>query len=170
MGFKSESALKKAMEMELEGMKFYMQSAEKVESQLAKKIFEELGKEEESHIQMIKKLYDELKEDKPLKEWVTRVGARGQLDKVFNESLIEKAKASKDDLQALRFALQMEEKGVKYYEGLAVETINPFEKRFYHALSYEERGHYLKILDSIEYLSDPAGWYYVKERDMVDGG
>jgi hypothetical protein len=25
-------------------------------------------------------------------------------------------------------------------------------------------------MDSIEYLTDPAGWYFVKQGSMVDGG
>ena len=55
-------------------------------------------------------------------------------------------------------------------EALAGETESPFEKRYYLTLSYEERGHYLRLVDAIQFLKDPAGWYYVSERDMVDGG
>jgi hypothetical protein len=25
-------------------------------------------------------------------------------------------------------------------------------------------------MDSIEYLSDPVGWFYTKQKSMVDGG
>lgn len=170
MGFKRENAFKRAIEMEQEGKQFYLQSAKNVKSMLAKKIFKELAKEEDVHIHTIKRIYGNLREDKPFKEWVTSVGASGKLEKVFKNSLVEKAKASQDDMNALRFALDMEDKSTKYYEGLANETENPFEKRFCLTLSYEERGHYLKIMDSIEYLTDPAGWYYVKEGSMVDGG
>ena len=170
MAFNSETALRQAIEMEEEGKRFYGQSAEKVKSVLAKKIFEELAVEEDYHIAMIRRIYKELSENKPLKEWITSTHGPNNLEKIFKESLIEKARASEGDLEALRFGLDREEKSITYYETLSRDTGNPFEKRFYLTLSYEERGHYLRILDGIEYLTDPAGWLYVKERGNEDAG
>jgi rubrerythrin len=170
MASKAEDALRKAVEMEVEGKKFYLESAGKVKSELAKRIFEELAREEDFHIKAITRIYDSLKNGKTQAQWVYAGGPSGHLDKVFKDSLIAKAKGSKDDMNALRFGLEMEDRSIKYYEGLAGEAQDPFEKRFYLTLSYEERGHYLKIMDSVDYLTDPAGWYYVKEGGMVDGG
>jgi rubrerythrin len=170
MAVKSEDALKRAIEMEQEGKLFYTESAQKVKSELARAIFEELAQEEDFHISAIQRIYDDLKEEKPLAKWVFTAGASGHLEKVFEEALVKKAKGSKDDLKALRFGLDMENRSVRYYESLSGETTNPFERRFYLTLSLEERGHYLRIMDSIEYLTDPAGWYYVKQGSMVDGG
>ncbi len=133
-------------------------------------MFEELAKEEDYHIVMIEKIYKQLSENKPLGEWITSTGSPGDLDKVFGESLKEEARASSDDLSALRFGLEREEKSIAYYEALARETGSNREKRFYLTLSYEERGHYLRIMDAMEFLTDPAGWYYVREGSMVDGG
>jgi rubrerythrin len=171
MTSRSETALKRAIEMEQEGKRFYLESASSVKSGLARRIFEELAKEEDYHIIMIKKIYKQITEDKkPLTEWITSTGGPGDLEKVFQESLKEEAKASADDLSALRFGLEREEKSISYYEALAREAESNFEKRFYLTLSYEERGHHLRIMDAMEFLTDPASWYYIKEGDMVDGG
>jgi rubrerythrin len=184
MAMTSEAALGRAIEMEKEGKRFYTESAKKVKSELARKVFEELALEEDWHIRTVEKIFNDLKTEKPLRQWVTAAGEPGHLGKVFEEALVETAKASKvfeealvetakasdDDLEALRFGLEMEERSIKYYEGLAGEAQSGFEKRFYLTLSYEERGHYLRIMDSIEYLTDPSGWYYVKQGSMVDGG
>jgi erythrin-vacuolar iron transport family protein len=165
-----EIALKRAIEMEEEGRAFYLESAKKVKSSLAKAIFEELAVEENHHIVMIKKIYAEMSRDESLKNWITAAHEPAKLEKIFKESLVDKSKASKDDLAALRFGLEREEMSITYYETLAGDAGSYFEKRFFLALSYEERGHYLRILDAVEYLTDPAGWLYVSERDMVDGG
>jgi rubrerythrin len=170
MASKTETGLRGAIEMEEEGKQFYLQSAAKVKSILARKIFEELAAEEDHHIAVIKKIYQELAQDKTLNRWVTTAHGPSNLEKIFKESLIEKAKAAEGDLEALRFGLDREQKSITYYETLANETGSFFEKRFYLTLSYEERGHFLRIMDGIEYLTDPAGWLYVSERDMVDGG
>jgi rubrerythrin len=165
-----ESVLKQAMEMELEGRRFYHQSLERARNPLVKRVFEALAREEDAHIDTIEKIFEEARQHRPLKEWVTTTGTKGELAALFDQVSIERVKLSKDELQALKVALGIEEKSMKYYETLASEAENHIEKRFYLTLSYEERGHYLHILDSIEYLSDPIGWYYVKEHDMVDGG
>jgi|WetSurMetagenome_2_1015567.scaffolds.fasta_scaffold527563_2 rubrerythrin len=165
-----EMALKQAIEMEEEGKKFYLESEALVKSSLAKRIFKELALQEDNHIVMIKKIYAEMSADESLKAWITSAHEPGNLEKIFKESLIDKAKASKDDLNALRFGLEREEKSIAYYETLANGAESYFEKRFFLALSYEERGHYLRLMDAVEYLTDPAGWLYMTERDMVDGG
>ena len=80
-----------------------------------------------------------LKEKKPLK-WITSIGNPSRVQKVFQESLVEQAKASSDEIEALRFALNRED-SIKYYEVLAEQTEDNKEKRFYLALSREERNH-----------------------------
>jgi rubrerythrin len=162
-------ALIKAIEMEREGKRFYLESAQKAVSLLARRVFEELASAEDLHIETIQKICNGLQEDKLFRQWVTAVNPSGKLEKVFEESLVEKAKASEDDIKALHFGLELEEKSVRYYESLAGDAESPFERRFYLALSYEERGHSLKIMDSIEYLNDPTSWIYLRDGRNLEG-
>jgi len=166
---KSINALKKAIQLEKDGIDFYLKSAKKTKNIFTKKIFEELAREEENHIKAINRIYEDLKNNSIKIEWVT-AESKDNIEKVFQDALVEKAIKSKGDLEALNLALDFENKSIKYYERLAKNSKDNFERRFYFTLSYEERGHYLKIMDSIQYISDPTGWYYVKERSMVDGG
>ncbi len=165
-----EQNLQLAIQMEREGKAFFLKAAGGAENPLAKKIFEELARQEDFHIERILAVYEQMKKEKPLKEWITQVADVVKLDKVFQDSLQGKAQASENDLNALRFGLEIEDKSVKYYENLASHVPDTFEKRFYLTLSHEERAHYLRIMDSIEYISDPVGWFYTKQRSMVDGG
>jgi rubrerythrin len=55
-------ALKQALKMEKDGRAYYKSALERVESDLAKKIFESLIRAEEKHIQKISQLYDSLEE------------------------------------------------------------------------------------------------------------
>jgi len=166
---KSISALKKAIQLERDGIDFYLKSAKKTKNIFTKMIFEGLAREEENHIKAINKIYEDLKNKSIKVEWVT-AGDEGNIEKVFQKALIERAKRSKSDLEALKLGLDLEDKSVKYYERLAKTSEDNFERRFYLTLAYEERGHYIKIMDAMEYISNPTGWYYVKERSMVDGG
>lgn len=165
-----EQSLQLAIEMERDGKAFYLKAVTGSENTLAKRIFEELARQEDFHIERILQIYEQMKKEEPLKEWTTAVAGIGALDKVFQDSLQEKAQASENDLNALRFGLELEDKSIKYYDNLASRSLDSYEKRFYLTLSHEERDHYLRIMDSIEYLSDPVGWFYTKQRSMVDGG
>lgn len=167
---KKEEALKRAIEMEWEGKKFYQEAAGKAESLLARNIFQELAAEEDLHARKIQEVFDRLAAGREMEKWIVSVNDPRRLGTVFQESLADMAGASSGDVEALKFALSMEEKSINHYEGLAQATPVPQEKRFYLALSYEERGHYLNILDSIEYLTDPGSWFRLKEGAMADGG
>ena len=100
-----EQNLQLAIEMEREGKAFFLKAATCAENTLAQRIFEELARQEDFHIERILLLYEQMKKEQPLKEWITAVAGTGKLDKVFQESLQEKAQASENDLNALRFGL-----------------------------------------------------------------
>jgi rubrerythrin len=165
-----EQNLQLAIEMERDGKAFFLKAASGADNLLAQRIFEELARQEDFHIERILLLYEQMKKEESLKEWITAVAGVGKLEKVFQESLQQKAQASENDLNALRFGLEIEDKSVKFYENLATHALDSYEKRFYLTISHEEREHYLRIMDSIEYISDPVGWFYTKQRSMVDGG
>ena len=170
MDKKKAEALKRAIKMEKEGKKFYLQSAGKAKSRLAKQLFQQLAREEDKHAQRIEEVYKNLLTEGSLGQWVTGVNEPSRLEKVFRTSLVKKAVVQGSEIKALNFALGLEDKSVKLYEGLAQKTRELPEKRFYLTLSQEERGHYLKILDSIEYLTDPEEWNRMKGGANVDGG
>lgn len=165
-----DTCLQQAIQMEKDGREFYLRAASNVESPAVRMIFEELARQEDFHIQKIGEIFTAIQKTQTLREWVTCVIENSKLGEFFGERSAGQAKASASDIGALNFALQIEEKSVKYYDDLAAQTQDKHEKRFYLALSQEERGHYLRIMDSIEWLSDPEGWNYLKGRGMADGG
>lgn len=164
------TCLQQAIQMEEDGKEFYLRAVSNVTSPSVRMIFEELARQEDFHIRKIREIFAAMQKAQALREWITCVIPDSRPPAFFGEEARDQAKASSSDLEALRFALQVEEKGIKYYEDLAARSQDKYEKRFYLTLSQEERGHYLRIMDSIEWLSDPEGWNYIKGRGMVDGG
>jgi hypothetical protein len=55
------------------------------------------------------------------------------------------------------------------YRTRSGESTSPAEKKFYNILAGEERIHHLALLDAYEYLTDPAGWFTVKEKWTLEG-
>ena len=125
-----EQSLQLAIQMERDGKAFYLKAATGGENVLAQKIFEELARQEDFHIDRILQIYEQMKKEQPIKEWITTVAGVGKLEKVFQESLQEKAQASENDLNALRFGLEIEDKSVKFYENLAISRPGLLRKTF----------------------------------------
>jgi rubrerythrin len=70
-------------------------------------------------------------------------------------------------IDALKAAAKLEDEGMKYFQSKADVTDDPFEKKFYRLLVYEEGEHFVSILDTIESLEDPQGYFSQLERGTL---
>ena len=164
------NALKQALKMEKEGKAFYESAFERAENELTKKIFASLIKAEDRHIQKIKQLYDSLMETGKWPEVALVREQKETPDNIFSAAMAEmdkKTKGTMSEIEALKMATKMEDEGMRYYQSKADNTQDPFEKKFYHLLVHEESEHYLSLLDSIEFLEDPQGYFSQRERGTM---
>lgn len=165
----TKEAFKKAIEMEKEGKNFYLKAADQAQNELVKKVFSQLAKEEELHIKKIEEIYNQIQKTGCINCWVTNITPKHTFKEIFRTSLLSEASGSKQEIEALEFAAKREEESINYYENLASQTEDSKEKRFFMALSYEERGHFLTILDAIEYLKAPVDWMRMQEKNILEG-
>jgi rubrerythrin len=164
-------ALKDAVQMEVEGRQFYLEAAKKVQSQGVREILEYLAESEKYHIEKFNEIYRSMEKDPA---WTASMA---EFKPPRHEPYVcvlamakdDSASGGKDDLQALRTGIKMEECSIEYYTKLAKETPNPLARRFFMSVAHEERGHYLMLMDMHNYLSDPADWFYVTQMGHVDG-
>lgn len=169
---KTTQALKKALQMEIEGQKFYREAGQKSDNPLAKKLFQHLVDEENVHIQKIKEIYQGIENRAEWPEKETTFKYEMSLRSVFKEAIEnmdKEIKVSSSEIEALQTAMNMEDNSYSYYKSRAEEATSSAEKSFYQALTAEERGHYLTLLDSYEYLTDPQGWLTNTEHWGLDG-
>ena len=164
-------ALKDAVQMEIDGQKFYQQSAQAAKTPGTREIFDYLAVQEKYHIQKIQEIYQALEKDPQWSEALASFAPPHHQPNVFAELLKKGAMGQGDagDLQALQTGMQLEEKSIAYYNKLAREAADPLERRFFLSLVNEERGHYLALLDFHNYLADPADWFYISQMGHVDG-
>jgi rubrerythrin len=165
-------ALKDAVQMELDGREFYLQAAKKVESEGVREILDYLAESEKYHIQKFNEIYQSLQKDPAWTESMAAFTPPKHEPYVCVMAMSKEKNqgaGGKDDLQALRTGIKMEECSIDYYTKLAKEIVNPLARRFFMSVAHEERAHYLALLDMHNYLSDPADWFYVKQMGHVDG-
>ena len=135
-------------------------------------MFASIAGDEEEHYQRILGLHKKLKEEGKWPETVP-IQVKGTEVKAVIQKVANAAAASsvadRDDLEAVKTAIDFETKGEEFYGKLAKEVENPMEKKFYELLASMEREHRISLQDTLDYFKDPAGWYRIKERHHIDG-
>jgi len=169
---KTIEVLQLAVRMEVEGKEFYQKASQKSSNKLAKELFQQLANEEDVHRRKFVEIYEALRRGQHWPDVEPPSEKGKKIKSLFAEAtkaLGSKFKVAESDLEAIKIAMDMEVKSYDLYHSRSEESTLPVEKRFYDTLAGEERGHHLALVDSYEYLSDPAGWFTKKEHWSLDG-
>lgn len=163
------AALETALQMEIDGKKFYQKAAETISNGAGKKLFQRLAAEEDIHRLAFEAIFQSIqkKQGWPLVDF--HPGGK-QLRTIFAEaarSLKPGATAPSDELAAVQIGLDMEEKSYELYQGRAKVTSGA-ERDFYQLVAAEERQHRLALADYYEYLTAPAS-FFVKRGASLPG-
>jgi rubrerythrin len=164
--------LQDAIRMEVEGKEFYQQASQKSRNKLAKELFQRLAIEEDEHRAKFEEIFQALRTGQDWPDVEPPSWAGKQLKSIFLEATKELGsdiRVAESELEAIKTGIDMENKTYDLYHSRSELSTLPREKRFYQALAAEERGHYLALVDSREYLTDPAGWFTKKEHWALDG-
>ena len=166
--------VKIAVQMEIEGRKYYMKASQKSSNELGKKLLESLAAEEDVHRQKFEEIYNALRDKKAWPEVHFQPDGGKRLRTIFVRVTGvgggSNVKAAATELDAVQTAMNLENKTHDFYENQGKSALYEAEREFYNTLATEEREHYLILLDYQEYLKDPASWFVQKEHPSLDGG
>jgi rubrerythrin len=127
-------ALMKGMELEKETFDLYTKLEAKTFDRSGKRIFHWLARTEEQHYLKLSQLYSSIDTSG---RWVFHGGATFDLE----PDLAGEAAFSADDLQALQLAMEIEKKGIAWYEELIARTADEEGKKMLALLRDEEVEH-----------------------------
>jgi rubrerythrin len=166
-------ALQIALTNEMREREFYLKHAQRTKNPVGKRMFQQIGDEELEHYERLKQLHTEWAKAGKWPESLPLVVSNTVIKDVLLgvlKSVDAGAEKDADDLEAVRTAIDFEEKGAKYYEDLRDQVTEPKEKAFFDLLSKIEREHYLSLKEAEEYLVDPVSWFRKTEHPSADGG
>jgi rubrerythrin len=158
-----------AIQMEIDGKKFYQQAAQASKNDLGKKLFQQLAIEEDFHRQKFEEIYKAIQAKKSWPQVDIMPHEGKELQTLF-KSASKSVKSSATELEAVQTAMNMENKTRDFYRDQAKKSSFATEKNYYQILEKEESAHHASLLDYYEYMKDPAGWFTIKERHSLDGG
>ena len=156
------TVLNQAIELEIEGQHFYLKAAECTTDPKGAEMFRSLADDEVIHERILRRQLDALTQGEGwvLPEGVAEVTADlaalifPESEKVCEEIL----RPDENDLDALLFGLQIENKSFNLYRGMAEKTEDPNGKRMYEYLANVERGHFEQVMLNYEHLSTVGSW------------
>jgi len=159
------STIEFAIKNEANETAIYLAEAERSKNPVARLLFKNLAKDEQEHVEKIKALHAELTasgkwpEDIPIK--VAGTDVMKALD-LIGKDHASTAAHDDDDIRALRRAVEVEKEGKALYEKLAGTAGTETERNFFEFLARIEDQHLKSVVDSLQYLEDPEGWYLSK--------
>ena len=146
-----------AMQMELDGQKFYEQAAAESQQEGLKEIFLYLAEEEKRHFRFFKSLAAGQSDE------ARRELSNGRMKESRNVfvDLIENGTSSsfgEDVRAAWKKALEIEEQAVKLYSEEAKREDDSARKDLLNQIAEEERNHVYLIDNVLSYLNDPESF------------
>jgi len=140
-----------AINMEIEGNKYYSKHAQKNKDNSLFVVFNLLAEDELKHAELLKsKKKDAAYSVKNIK--------KSKADNLFSDKdqKISDITASPEQLDAYRFAMDKEKESIDLYTELAQKTEGGLE--FFEFLISEEEKHFNLLFDLVELLSRPKDW------------
>jgi rubrerythrin len=165
-------ALKVALNNELNEHKFYLKHAERTTNSAGKAMFKQIASEELSHYEALKKISETWSKGG---KWPGTVSlkVKGTVVGDVLKGLLKEAdripRGERNDVEAIREAIEFEAQGCSYYAKLRDDCSDPAEKEFFNLMANIEHEHYVSLKETEELLLDPAQWFRSHERGGLDG-
>lgn len=160
------NALDVAKRMETDAIRFYSDAAKKSSCAVGKKMFETIVEDEKRHLDMIGQIAQGMnlvpQDMTPMKRVQTAF-------EKMKDQMLKRAAACKDDLDALKIAMEMEKEGEAYYQKSLAAAKTDKERALFSRLIEEERQHYAIFSNTHEHLADTGNWFMWEERGIVEG-
>lgn len=159
-----------ALQMEMDGIKFYTDLASKTFHPMGKAMFRSFIEDEKMHAKRIRTLLFTHKETVHEREKTT-INPRERLINIFQnmgDELKQKVNANTNDREAVRLAIRVEEDGIKFYEQAARDAHDTREKDVYRFLAGEEKIHCNILKNTLEYLENTELWEAENEGRIYD--
>jgi len=138
-----------ALELERKGFRFYIEAEKKTENQTGKKMFSQLAKEEEEHIERLKKMFKDLYPQRSDKDIP-----------LFDVEVSEYT----GEVEALKIAAKMEKKSIEFYTDWAKGNL---ESLFSELIEIEKE--HLELLQAeLDYVQRTGFWFDYFESSLED--
>ncbi len=162
--------LKKAIQLEKNGLKNYLKYARQTADIYGKNMFILLANDEFDHMTILENIVADLDQHVSLKEVrIDLSDIEKVVPKLREKDVLTKGTEGQDQLSALRTAANLERDSIHLYEGIRDKADDPDVKRIAQRLVEMEESHYELIQAEIDSILGTGFWFGYKEFDLNAG-
>jgi rubrerythrin len=173
--------IRRAMQIERDGYRFYTDAAERSVSESGRKVFEGLAADEVNHLHLLLVEYDALASGQGWVDPTKALERQMEFDHadpdlpgedypepmpIFSPARVP---SLDNDLAALEFAMETEQMSYDLYKASAGEQSDSAAREAYEILAREENKHYELLQSSRDYLTDNGTWWDTDEMPFFEG-
>jgi len=162
------AVIRKAIEVEKNGLKTYLQFARETQDISGKNMFILLASDEFDHMNLLEEMLKEVlhSSNAVLPENVDLTTIEKIVPKLQQKNLSTVGKAAQDELMALKTARKMEKNAIEYYENLYNQLEDQKLKKLVRRLIEMEEGHYNIIQMEIDSVTNTGFWFNFMEFNL----
>jgi rubrerythrin len=162
-----KNAIKTAIQMEKDGYSFYKKASAQTSSEMGRDIFESLAKDEQLHLEVFQKLFEDKIEKSEWNNLVNSSKKYAEID-IFPQDLkqLEGANPDTNELDALEIAMDSEKNAIDYYGDIKEKTKEENIRQIINEIIEQEKNHYSILQEEFDHLSKTGYWY---ELDFLGG-
>jgi rubrerythrin len=162
-----KDAILTAIQMEKDGYSFYMKAAAQTESDMGKTIFESLAQDEQRHLDVFQKMFEDKVSES---EWKNLVDSSKKYAKIpiFPTDLNDAPgmDAESTELDALRMAMDAEKEAIEYYGKIRENLRDHDVKNVISEIIEQEKNHYSLLEKEFNHINTTGYWF---EFDYLGG-
>lgn len=152
------------IESEKTGLVNYLGFARNTKDLTGKNMFIRLAIDEFEHMSLLERQKDSIIEGK---SWVKAEVAPSEIEDIVPRltprALRTRGEEGQNELSALQTALDLEERGIKFYEQQATQASSEEAKKMFERLATMERSHAELIQAQIDYITGTGYWFGIRE-------
>ncbi len=153
--------VKRAIRVENDGYQFYRLAEEKTRDPKGKEVFASLAKDETNHMQILKSLYERVKEEKEFKfdevKDMKHILETTSESPIFSEEFKDRLSQSQFEMSALSIGILLEKNAIDFYKKSARQAEEPDMKMLFDYLADWE-GEHLRALVNQQKLVQEDYW------------
>lgn len=155
-----EDAIRTAIQMEKDGYSFYKKAAAQTSSDMGKTVFKGLAADELLHLEVFQKIFDD---NIGKNEWIELVNSSKKYtdSNIFPKDLqkIEGANPDTNEIDALRIAMDSEQKAIEYYSKIKESLTDEELKNIIDEIILQEKNHYLILEGEFHHINSTGYWF-----------
>jgi len=160
MGNKGQllEVVKSAIRVENDGYQFYRLAEEKTKDAKGKEVFASLAKDETNHMEILKSLYQSIKEKGKFKfdevKDMKHILATTSESPIFSKEFKQRLSQAHFEMTALSIGILLEKDSIEFYKKSAQETEDKDVKMLFNYLADWEGEHLRALVDQQKFLQE----------------